>query len=226
MEMKNYIEMGEKKAGKQVELAKILEIRDSTLRLVKTGHSKLPDYICYRLATYLDIEAGTVIAASNLVTEKDEKKRKVFEDYLKKSGENALKMIVGGLVISMLTLAPQSPSVAASHGGFDKNIHYTKFNARAAGTETKEEMRYVRSKNRIRICSERDKNIHSEQRLEKWGELFEAYLTRLRYSRVRVSISILSPISQNNGTASSKPVGIFAGFSTLPVVSPLTAGSV
>ncbi len=126
MDIKTYIELGEKKAGKQVELARILETRDSTLRLAKTGHNGLPNWLCYKLANYLEVEAGTVIAASNLVTEKDEKKRKVFEDYLKKSGENALKMIVGGLVISMLTLAPQSPSVAASHGGFDKNIHYTK----------------------------------------------------------------------------------------------------
>lgn len=52
------------------------------------------------------------------------------------------------------------------------------------------------------------------------------YKTRLRYSRVRVSISILSPISQNSGTANSKPVAILAGFITFPDVSPLTAGSV
>src|SRR5690606_35664719 len=53
-----------------------------------------------------------------------------------------------------------------------------------------------------------------------------AYLTRLRYSLVRVSISILSPISQNSGTGISKPVLILAGLSTLPEVSPRTAGSV
>ncbi|CFN92390.1 cytochrome c [Bordetella pertussis] len=51
-------------------------------------------------------------------------------------------------------------------------------------------------------------------------------LTRLRYSLVRVSISILSPIAQNSGTLSSKPVLILAGLSTLPEVSPRTAGSV
>jgi amidohydrolase len=52
------------------------------------------------------------------------------------------------------------------------------------------------------------------------------YLTRFRYSPVRVSISILSPISQNSGTATSKPVLMRAGLSTLPDVSPLTPGSV
>jgi hypothetical protein len=50
--------------------------------------------------------------------------------------------------------------------------------------------------------------------------------TRLRYSCVRVSISILSPVSTNSGTETSKPVASLAGLRTLPEVSPLTAGSV
>jgi hypothetical protein len=54
----------------------------------------------------------------------------------------------------------------------------------------------------------------------------QTYITRLRYSPVRVSISILSPIAQNKGTGNSWPVLILAGFMTLPEVSPRTAGSV
>ena len=50
--------------------------------------------------------------------------------------------------------------------------------------------------------------------------------TRRRYSPVRVSISIESPVETNNGTGTSKPLPIFAGFITLPEVSPFTAGSV
>ncbi|TXT23339.1 MAG: hypothetical protein FD134_2186 [Gallionellaceae bacterium] len=50
--------------------------------------------------------------------------------------------------------------------------------------------------------------------------------TRFLNSLVRVSISILSPISQNAATGSSIPVLILAGFITLPEVSPRTAGSV
>ncbi len=56
--------------------------------------------------------------------------------------------------------------------------------------------------------------------------LERAYLTRFLYSSVRVSISILSPISTKAGTISSKPVPMVAGLSTLPEVSPFTAGSV
>jgi hypothetical protein len=54
----------------------------------------------------------------------------------------------------------------------------------------------------------------------------EISTTRERYSLLRVSISILSPISMKAGTGSSKPVAMRAGFITLPEVSPLTAGSV
>ena len=39
--------------------------------------------------------------------------------------------------------------------------------------------------------------------------------TRLRYSCVRVSISILSPVSTNSGTAISKPVAILRGLHDL-----------
>ena len=52
------------------------------------------------------------------------------------------------------------------------------------------------------------------------------YLVRARYSSVRVSISILSPISTKAGTWMTCPVASRAGFMTLPEVSPLTAGSV
>ena len=50
--------------------------------------------------------------------------------------------------------------------------------------------------------------------------------TRLLYSLVRVSISMRSPVSQNAGTCTRWPVASLAGFSTLPEVSPRTAGSV
>jgi len=79
MDMKTYIEMGEKKAGKQVELARMLNVRDTALRLAKSGKKGLPDAICIKLADYIEVNPLQVIAASNLVTEKDEERRKIFE---------------------------------------------------------------------------------------------------------------------------------------------------
>lgn len=57
--------------------------------------------------------------------------------------------------------------------------------------------------------------------------LLRTTYARLRYSFVRVSISILSPMLQKSGTCSSNPVFSLAVLSTLPDdVSPFTAGSV
>lgn len=79
MNMKKYLELGEEKAGKQIELAKILGIPDSYIRIVKSGRRGLPADVCIKLADYINADRLEVIAASNLVTEKDVEKRKIFE---------------------------------------------------------------------------------------------------------------------------------------------------
>lgn len=79
MEMKKYLELGEKKAGKQIDLARTLGIPDSYIRIVKSGRRGLPADVCIKLADFIGADRLEVIAASNLVTEKDEEKRKIFE---------------------------------------------------------------------------------------------------------------------------------------------------
>jgi len=103
MEIKEFIEIGERKAGKQVELAKILGIRDTSLRLAKSGKKGLPDAVCIELADYIQEDPLMVIAASNLVTEKDERRRKVFEKCIKRTSQAAC---VGFVLISALNLMP------------------------------------------------------------------------------------------------------------------------
>ena len=39
----------------------------------------MPDAICIKLADYIEVDRLEVIAASNLVTEKDQERRKLFE---------------------------------------------------------------------------------------------------------------------------------------------------
>ena len=109
MEMKNYIEKGERRAGKQIELARILGVRDTTLRLAKSGKKGLPDDVCITLADYIEEDPLKIIAASNLVTEKDERKRKIFESCFEKTNRAAsfLIAVILTAVISIMTLAPQ-----------------------------------------------------------------------------------------------------------------------
>jgi len=103
MEMKNYIELAEKKAGTQIELANMLGITASYIRMVKAGKKGFPIETCIVLADYINGDRLEVIAASNLVTEKDVKKRKILESCFRKVASVA----AAAVVTSILTLTPQ-----------------------------------------------------------------------------------------------------------------------
>ncbi len=113
--MKTYIEMGEKKAGKQIELARMLNVRDTALRLAKSGKKGLPDAICIKLADYIEVNPLQVIAASNLVTEKDEERRKIFKSCFTR----AASIAAGALFIGGISMT--SPPAHASQ--FASNCH-------------------------------------------------------------------------------------------------------
>lgn len=109
MEMKNYIESAEKKAGKQIELAKILRVTAGYLRAVKAGKKGFSTDMCIVLADYIGADRLEVIAASNLVTEKDERKRKIFESCFTR----AASFSFAAFLIFALTIVSPSPANAA-----------------------------------------------------------------------------------------------------------------
>lgn len=113
MDMKIYIEMGEKRAGKQSELAKYLNVRYTTIGLVKSGKRGLPEALCIKLARYIDEDEIKVIAASNLVTEKDEERRKIFESCFSRAASFTIAAFFVA-VISIMTPSPANASTAPS----------------------------------------------------------------------------------------------------------------
>jgi len=111
--MNEYIEAAEKKAGKQKELARILGISDAYIRMVKSGKRSFSDDICIQLADYIEVDRLNVIAASNLVTEKDERKRKIFEScFTRAAGVAVAALLVGATTI--VTSSPANASQASS----------------------------------------------------------------------------------------------------------------
>jgi hypothetical protein len=62
-----------------------------------------PEAICIKLADYLDEDRLSVIAASGLVTEKDQERRKILESCFRRVASVAAVAVV----TSILTLAPQ-----------------------------------------------------------------------------------------------------------------------
>lgn len=125
MKLSEYVERAEKKAGKQIELAKILGISDAYIRNAKRERSGLPTEICILLADYIEEERIHVIAASELVTEKDEKKRRILESCFRKVASVAAI----AAVTSILTLSNISPVHAASSGSTIDNTNYKQLNA-------------------------------------------------------------------------------------------------
>ncbi len=121
MELKNYIEAAEKKAGSQVNLAKILDVTTSYIRTVKTGKKGFSTEMCIQLADYIGEDRLHVIAASGLATEKNEKKRRILESCFRKVAGFA------GLVIinSILILSPGGNVQADSTNSIYKNTNYT-----------------------------------------------------------------------------------------------------
>lgn len=120
MEMRDYVEKGEKKAGSQVKLAEYLKIQASTLGLVKQGKKSLATAHCIKLARYIDADEIKVIAASNLIIEKDEEKRKIFE--------SCLSWFVVVIFASIMTVMTPSPAEASKYQDLtaleDKNSLY------------------------------------------------------------------------------------------------------
>jgi len=96
MDIRDLIEIGNIKKGSQANLAKSLGTSTSVLAAVKGGRQGLPDYACFVLAEILEIEPSFIIAASALVTEKNEERRKIFYPFIE----------VGNLPLHLVTQYP------------------------------------------------------------------------------------------------------------------------
>lgn len=120
MEMNEYIEKAEEKARSQTNLAKILGISARYIRLIKEGKRCLGVEECVLLADYIKEDRLQVIAASNLVTEKDEKKRKILESCFRK-----VATVAGvAIITSIMTLSTGSTVQANPTQSVYNNINY------------------------------------------------------------------------------------------------------
>ncbi len=122
MNLRDYIEMGEMEAGSQVKLAEFLMMNPANIRNAKRGTQGIPDAMCIKLAKLVGVTEIEVIAASNLVTEKNPERRKIFEGCL---------ATLTSIAFMMLLAANSSTSEAksmlqnnATHASPIQFIHY------------------------------------------------------------------------------------------------------
>lgn len=121
MELRDLIEQSARIAGSQAALAKVIGVHPNDLSAAKAGKRSLPASACGKLADLLGIDRWTVIAASELVTEKNPEKR----DYLAPFVRNLPRVAAtwAGLAIAATT-ASVAPTTAEANDTFKvSSIH-------------------------------------------------------------------------------------------------------
>lgn len=106
MELREMIESAAKVAGSQANLAKTIGVRPDQLTHAKAGRAGLPASACYQLAAILDLDPAVVVAASELVTEKNPAKRAVFAPFVHGIPRTAAAWILGLATAATGGIAP------------------------------------------------------------------------------------------------------------------------
>jgi hypothetical protein len=121
MKLKFFLETGEKTMKTQRALAKYLEQDDSVLRAAKAGKRGLPDYTCIKLADLIDAPRLEVIAASNLATEKNEERRKLFETCFSKAA--GIILTVGAFSMATPSPVEAAPILDVTNNQLEEEKH-------------------------------------------------------------------------------------------------------
>lgn len=128
MDLRELIEAGSRKAGEQKALAALLKIGTTDIANAKAGRRGLPAPACFMLADYLGIDPATVIAASELVTEKNEERRKIFYPFV--MGRAAL-FCAATVLLGTTALPPESRAATGNiKTSSPVNWHYVNYATR------------------------------------------------------------------------------------------------
>ena len=115
MELREYIEEGAAKAGSVSALARMFGMNQPDLSNAKSHKRPLPAKAVVQLAEYIGADLKSVIAANELVTEKDEAKRAFWSPFVQgaKAASIALALIA---VTSFVTPSPAEAAPAKETG--------------------------------------------------------------------------------------------------------------
>lgn len=117
--LKGFIERAEKIAGGQKALGLRIGQDPGNIRGAKAGMKGLPNYACVMIADMIGEDRITVIAASELVTEKKEERRKVWHPFVARAAS-----VVLGIVSLNMTPAPANAASTAQL--LDNTVYYVK----------------------------------------------------------------------------------------------------
>jgi len=118
MELRDYIEQAANKAGSVSALARMLGLNQPDVSNAKAMKKRLPNKAVVEIAEYIGADLKAVIAANELVTEKDEAKRAFWSPFVEHA--RAAAILVGlALVTNFVT---PSPAQASSYLGQVNNL--------------------------------------------------------------------------------------------------------
>lgn len=123
MLMKEFIEAGAKKAGSLTALGKMLDISQPDMSNAKAMKKPLPAKAIVQLAEFIEADLRAVIAANELVTEKDEKKRAFWHPFVEHAKAASIALALG-LVTNFVTPSPAEASQGLSAPG--DTLYYVK----------------------------------------------------------------------------------------------------
>lgn len=103
MKLNEYIQKGIENKGSAVALAKELDLNQNCVYDAKRGQRGLPSFACIRLAEIIKADPLEVIAASELITEKKEERKAIWERVL--HVRHAATVVAFTLVTGFLTPA-------------------------------------------------------------------------------------------------------------------------
>jgi plasmid maintenance system antidote protein VapI len=82
MHLNELINLASQKAGSQTNLAKVIGVHPNVVSEAKANKRGLPAEACGKLADLIGVDRWTVLAASNLITEKNEEKRAYWAPFV------------------------------------------------------------------------------------------------------------------------------------------------
>ncbi len=125
MELREYLEIGAKKAGSLTALGKLLDMSQPTISNVKAGKRPLPLDAVFKLADYINADLRALIAANELVTEKKEEKRRFWSPFVEHARAASFAL---ALTIALITnFVTPTPANASEHRlSALNNLYYVK----------------------------------------------------------------------------------------------------
>lgn len=134
MQLKDYIEEGAKKAGSLTALGLMLGMSQPHISACKGHRRPLTVKAAVQLADYIGADLKAVIAANELVTEKDEAKRAFWFPFVERAKAAGIALGLA-IVTNFVTPSPAEAHQTATEHGND--LYYVKSRRTASWKQTK-----------------------------------------------------------------------------------------